>query len=260
MRFVLAIALILTTAIGLAWYRSSTLQADLVEAVEAALVAADAEEVLVSVDGLEVTLAGVVSDPATKERIESAVAGLPRMGGRFVNAIEVAAADPPQEAAEASPGAALPADSEDAVSEAPLDVAQAAGGAVGRQDDPVSREDCQVEIDAVLGGRSIDFASSSVELEPRSTPLLDDLVAVLLRCGEARIEIAGHTDASGPRKDNLELSLQRAETVKAYMLAGGVVGEQMTAVGYGPDLPLVDNATPEGRAQNRRIEVKVLNP
>lgn len=229
MKYVLAIALILAAAIGLAWYRSSAIQADLVEAVEAALVAADAEDVLVSVEGLEVTLAGEVPEAATKERLDRAVAQLPKVG-RFINAVEVAATPQPEEAEEVA------------------------------ADDAISLDGCQANLDAILGSGSIDFESSSAELKPTSLSLLDELVVALIQCGEARIEIAGHTDASGPREENLELSLQRAEAVKAYMVAAAVAVDRLTAIGFGPDKPLVDNATPEGRAQNRRIELEVLSP
>lgn len=231
MRYVLAIALILASAIGLAWYRSPAIQANLVEAVEAALVAVDAEDVLVSVDRQEITLAGEVRDHATKERIERAVARLPKVG-RFVNAVEVT----------------------------PIDRRRPAEGVVEIAEEIVSWDGCQANLNEVLSGGSIDFESSSAELEAASLPLLDELVAILVQCRDAQIEIAGHTDASGLREDNLELSLQRAEVVRAYMQAGEVADERFTAIGYGPDQPLVENATPEGRAQNRRIELKVLNP
>jgi hypothetical protein len=135
MRYVLAVALILAAAIGLAWHRTSTLQADLVGAVEAALVAADAEEVLVSVDGMGVTLAGVVPDVETKERIDRAVARLPSVGGRFVSAIEVAAGKGPEamaESARAGAGDAV----ENTLWEAPQDAARSLV-------DPISLAGCQ---------------------------------------------------------------------------------------------------------------------
>ncbi len=231
MRYVLAIALILAAAIGIAWYRSFAIQADLIEAVEAALVAAEAEDVLVSIDGLEITLTGEVPDSMAKERIDRAVARLPKTG-RFVNRVEVAS----------------------------LDHQGLAQGVDEASSDVVAWDGCQENLDTVLGAGSIDFNSSSAELDPTSIPVLDQLVTVLFECGEVRIQIAGHTDASGAREGNLELSLQRAEAVRTHMLAGGVAAERLTAIGYGADRPLVDNATPEGRAQNRRIELEVLDP
>jgi len=261
MRYVLAIALILASAVGLAWYRSSTLQAGLVEAVEAALVAADAEEVLVSVDGLEVTLAGEVSDLQTKERLDRAVAQLPKIG-RFVNAVEVAS-NADSESAKDAGGEASAADGGElvgAVVDGSAEASEPSGVVADATSVVSSPAGCQTQLNEILSRGSIDFGSSSAELEPASMPLLEELVATLARCGEERIEIAGHTDASGPREDNLELSLRRAEAVKAYLLAGDVNPERLTAIGYGPDVPLANNATPEGRAQNRRIELKVLSP
>lgn len=262
MRYVLAVALILVTAVGLAWYRSSAIKADLVDAVEAALVAADAEDVLVSVDGMEVTLAGEVADSATKERIDRAVAQLPKIS-RFVNAVEVASDGSRQSPAAADQSAVAESQAEFPTEVATESQTEAVTEAKTDTDDAVaavSSQACQANLDALLEVGSIDFESSSAELDPSSLPLLDDLVVVVIQCGEARIEIAGHTDASGPREENLELSLRRAEAVKAHMLAAGVASDRLIAIGYGPDQPLVDNATPEGRARNRRIELRVLSP
>lgn len=76
-------------------------------------------------------------------------------------------------------------------------------------------------------------------------------------CPGARITIAGHTDDRGRPEVNLLLSQQRAEAVAARLIAAGVADARITAVGYGADRPVADNATAEGRAQNRRIEFVV---
>ena len=123
----------------------------------------------------------------------------------------------------------------------------------------VSWDSCRHGLDTVLTRGRIDFESGSAELAPASIPLLDELAVILDQCGDPRFEIAGHTDASGPRVDNLDLSQRRAEAVRAYLLAAGVAAERLSAVGYGPDEPVADNATRAGRARNRRIELRVLD-
>lgn len=71
------------------------------------------------------------------------------------------------------------------------------------------------------------------------------------------VVIEGHTDDSGDASFNQQLSEKRAEAVKAELVAQGAKAEKISTVGYGEDKPIADNATPEGRAQNRRVEIKV---
>ena len=69
----------------------------------------------------------------------------------------------------------------------------------------------------------------------------------------------GHTDADGSDAYNLDLSRRRAESVKGYLVMRGVSGARVATIGYGEQYPKADNATEEGRAQNRRVELKRLN-
>ena len=85
-------------------------------------------------------------------------------------------------------------------------------------------------------------------------PVLDAAVKVLKDNPSVRIEIAGHTDSSGDPEQNRALSQQRAESVMKYLTEHGVAPTQLTAKGYGPDVPLQPNTTPENRAKNRRVE------
>jgi len=72
------------------------------------------------------------------------------------------------------------------------------------------------------------------------------------------VEVAGHTDSDGDEVYNLKLSQRRAEAVRFYLLEAGVNAEQVTARGYGEYKPVADNLTAEGRAANRRVELRVL--
>jgi len=80
---------------------------------------------------------------------------------------------------------------------------------------------------------------------------------VVQRCREASIEVAGHTDSQGSPESNLDLSRRRAEAVTAYIGEAGVGTSRITSAGYGETNPVASNDTPEGRAQNRRIEFVV---
>lgn len=102
------------------------------------------------------------------------------------------------------------------------------------------------------------FETGKADLLPEAFPVLDELVAYLVRKEDERIEIQGHTDNVGTAKSNQVLSEARANTVRNYLIAKGIDPNRLTAKGYGFSVPVADNKTAEGRAQNRRTEVKIL--
>ncbi|HRI52519.1 MAG TPA: OmpA family protein [Pseudomonadota bacterium] len=102
--------------------------------------------------------------------------------------------------------------------------------------------------------QGVSFQASSAILTTESLTVLDAAVKVLKDNPSVRIEIAGHTDSSGDAEQNRALSQQRAEAVMKYLTEHGVAATQLTAKGYGPDVPLQPNTTPENRAKNRRVE------
>ena len=104
----------------------------------------------------------------------------------------------------------------------------------------------------------VNFESGKAALEPESFPVLDELVAYLNRKDDEKIEVGGHTDIVGSAGSNLKLSDDRANTVRAYLLTKGIDPARVTAKGYGLSQPVSDNKSEEGRAQNRRTEVKIL--
>jgi outer membrane protein OmpA-like peptidoglycan-associated protein len=107
--------------------------------------------------------------------------------------------------------------------------------------------------------RGVTFMSGRDELTPSSLVVLDEVAKQLVAVPELKIEIAGHTDSRGTRVRNIRLSLSRAEAVRAYLVMQGVPAERLTARGYGPDKPVASNAGPNGRAMNRRVELKRLD-
>lgn len=116
----------------------------------------------------------------------------------------------------------------------------------------------QARIDSVLDGKIVEFESGSAVLTPVGRQVLDELVPVLKGLGGQKVQVIGHTDASGLRQSNVALSRDRATAVKLYLEGNGLPPASIVTLGMGPDQPLVSNDTPEGRAKNRRIQFKVM--
>ena len=104
--------------------------------------------------------------------------------------------------------------------------------------------------------RGVTFASGRAELTQSSHSVLDELARQLVQASSIRLEIGGHTDSQGSHTLNVRLSLARAESVRAYLVMRGVPADRLVARGYGPDQPIATNATPAGRAMNRRVELR----
>lgn len=113
-------------------------------------------------------------------------------------------------------------------------------------------------LDAALANRIIEFESGQATLAESGKAILDQMSVALLRLKDKKVEVIGHTDNAGSRAGNLSLSQARAEAVKAYVVGKGVQADMVAVSGEGPDRPVADNRTPEGRARNRRIEFKVV--
>jgi OOP family OmpA-OmpF porin len=115
----------------------------------------------------------------------------------------------------------------------------------------------QSVLDAVLADRIIEFESGKAALTDSGRAILDQMSVALLKLKDRKVEVIGHTDNAGSRAGNLSLSAARAEAVKAYVVGKGIRAEAIAVSGEGPDRPVADNRSPEGRARNRRIEFKV---
>lgn len=101
----------------------------------------------------------------------------------------------------------------------------------------------------------VNFASDSAQLTQDSRLVLDEVAASLRDWPEVHVEIGGHTDSTGSDDHNLDLSQQRAESVRQYLISRGVAASRMTAVGYGETRPIASNDTKAGRFENRRVEL-----
>jgi OOP family OmpA-OmpF porin len=103
------------------------------------------------------------------------------------------------------------------------------------------------------------FEFDAAVLKPESRTTLDRVARSLLDWPEIRVEVAGHTDSSGPEEYNRDLSRRRAEAVRDYLVGKGVAAERMVVRGYGESRPIADNRDPVGRAKNRRTELVKLD-
>ena len=107
--------------------------------------------------------------------------------------------------------------------------------------------------------RGVTFETGRSALKPDSYTILDIVAASLVANPDITIEIAGHTDSTGAVTTNMRLSQARADAVRAYLASKGVAPARMVSKGYGPTQPVAPNATPAGRAQNRRVELRQTN-
>jgi OmpA-OmpF porin, OOP family len=103
----------------------------------------------------------------------------------------------------------------------------------------------------------LNFELARVNLMPGSARTLDDVAEVLKAYPEAEVVVEGHTDTTGDAADNQRLSLERADVVKAALVARGISADRVKTAGIGQDRPVASNDTVEGRARNRRTELIV---
>jgi outer membrane protein OmpA-like peptidoglycan-associated protein/tetratricopeptide (TPR) repeat protein len=116
-----------------------------------------------------------------------------------------------------------------------------------------------IEANASIVLKNIFFDVNKFDLKSESTVELDKLVQLLKENPTLKIEISGHTDNVGKPADNLTLSNNRAKSVVDYLIRNGISNSRLSARGYGETKPVADNKTDEGRAVNRRTEMKVIS-
>jgi OOP family OmpA-OmpF porin len=122
---------------------------------------------------------------------------------------------------------------------------------------PVDATVCQQLFADLLGKARIRFESGKADIVADSAGLLDRLIETALRCPNANIEVAGHTDTDGEEAANQALSEKRAQAVTDYLVRAGLPASRFTPVGYGSAQPVAGNDSDDGKAQNRRIEFVV---
>jgi len=112
----------------------------------------------------------------------------------------------------------------------------------------------------LISVRGFKFPPGSSEIQPQNFGLMNKIVQGIDAFNNAMVKISGHTDATGSDQVNLSLSEQRAQNVARFLTdVGHIPASKITAEGFGSEQPVASNATPEGRAENRRIDVLIIN-
>jgi OOP family OmpA-OmpF porin len=112
-----------------------------------------------------------------------------------------------------------------------------------------------VERTIILDNVLFDFDKTAVK--PDGAKILDRLIVFLKENSDKRVDLEGHTDSVGTDQYNQNLSERRAASVKDYLTTRGVAASRITTKGFGESKPIADNKTADGRAKNRRVEIKV---
>jgi len=108
--------------------------------------------------------------------------------------------------------------------------------------------------DGKIVANGIKFDSGKASLKPESMGVINEIVKLMKEHPEIKFSVEGHTDSDGEAQFNLNLSEQRANTVMNELIEQGIAAERMVTKGFGEDVPVADNDTPEGKANNRRVE------
>jgi outer membrane protein OmpA-like peptidoglycan-associated protein len=106
---------------------------------------------------------------------------------------------------------------------------------------------------------NVTFAVNSATIQPGFFKALDDVSATLVQYNDTSVDIIGHASSDGDDAYNMTLSQQRAQSVRNYLVSRGTQSVRINAIGMGETQPIADNATAEGRAANRRVEI-LLTP
>ncbi|MCW4461721.1 OmpA family protein [Sphingomonas sp. BT-65] len=142
----------------------------------------------------------------------------------------------------------------------------AIGSYMDRQEREIRERTAGTDVEVIRRGddlilsmpSGITFATDSSTIEPQFRPTLDKVADVLDRYNQTYVDVYGHTDSTGSDAYNQSLSERRADAVASYLSMRGVESARLEALGYGETQPVADNATIEGRAQNRRVEIKIV--
>jgi outer membrane protein OmpA-like peptidoglycan-associated protein len=104
---------------------------------------------------------------------------------------------------------------------------------------------------------NITFATDQAQIDPSFYSTLNAVAIVLSKYNKTLIDVYGYTDSTGSANYNLGLSQRRAQSVSGYLTSQGINPRRMYVTGFGQEQPIASNATAEGRAQNRRVEIQI---
>ncbi len=208
--------------------------------------------VIVNMDGRDAILTGTVETEERSQEIETIIASL--AGIRIVdNQLEIISkpiieAKPIEEAEIAEQPQPMSEIAEDPQPQVAL---------VQEPEQILTEEEAVEGLLQTLDLSGITFLFGSDEITAEGIVILNDVVRILNQHPEFDIAIEGHTDNTGDKNLNLELSQQRAASVMNYLISQGIQSERLNATGYGESKPIASNDTAEGRATNRRIDFEV---
>ena len=106
---------------------------------------------------------------------------------------------------------------------------------------------------------NVNFDNNKSDIKPQAAAVLDETVTALQRCPARRVRLTAYTDSNGSDEYNQKLSQRRADSVREYLVSHGIAASRIEAQGLGESNPVADNSTPEGRAENRRVELEPVD-
>ncbi len=106
---------------------------------------------------------------------------------------------------------------------------------------------------------NVNFDNDKSDIKPQAAASLDETVVALQRCEDKQVRLSAYTDSNGSDAYNQKLSQRRADSVREYLVSHGISAGRIEARGLGESNPVADNSTPEGRAENRRVELEPVN-
>ncbi|KTF70368.1 OmpA family protein [Sphingomonas sp. HT-1] len=142
----------------------------------------------------------------------------------------------------------------------------AVGNYIDRQEQELRRRTAGTDVQVIRQGddlvlrmpSNVTFDTNQTAIQPQFRSTLDQVADVLREYNQTLLDIYGHTDSQGSDSYNQDLSERRARSVADYLSTRGVDGRRIATRGFGETQPIASNDTAEGRAQNRRVEVKIV--
>ena len=140
------------------------------------------------------------------------------------------------------------------------------GAYMDRQEQELRRRTAGTDVRVIRQGddlvlrmpAGVTFATDQSNVQPQFRPTLDQVADVLKQYNQTYVDVYGHTDSTGSDSHNLGLSERRADSVRDYLMLRGVEGARLGTRGFGETQPIADNMTEEGKAANRRVEIKIV--
>lgn len=137
---------------------------------------------------------------------------------------------------------------------------------VGKQELELRQQTAGTGVDVIRAGdvllmrlpAALTFGVGSAAISPQAASTLNEVAVTLKTSNRSLVDVLGHTDSTGSEASNKALSERRAQAVAAHLKSRGVATARIATRGYGASFPIVDNATEQGRATNRRVEIKVV--